>query len=157
MAFQAIVVHHQGSRRDELAVGRDGFGGVKVELTLLRPLDAERARILKVQHSHQHDEAGDGHAEPPGPLPADHRAGQTMFHVQRDRQEQQRHMQPVAHLADSRIANLKALQPYQDQARDQNHQRRGQECQAEPNRRLVRPIPRGRQMGEPEDQERHDQ
>ena len=67
------------------------------------------------------------------------------------------HVQPVADLADSRVADLEAAQPHQDQPRDQDHERGRQQRQPEPDRRLVGPLPRGRQVREAEDQERHDQ
>ena len=59
VAFQAVLVHHQGLGRDELAVGRDRFGRIEVLLALLGPLDAERPGVLEMEHPHHGHEAGD--------------------------------------------------------------------------------------------------
>ena len=110
-----------------------------------------------MEQPHHDDEAGDGHAQPPGPFPADSRAGQPVLDVERDGRERREHVQPVADLADPRVADLEAAEPHQDQPRDEDHERDAQKCQSEPDRRPVRPLPRGRQVNEAEDQERHDQ
>ena len=90
VALHAVVVHHQRLGRDELAVGRDRLGRIEVLLPLLGPLDAERPGVLAVQHAHQDDEAGHRDAEPPRPVPSDHRAGQAVLDVQGDRRRSAR-------------------------------------------------------------------
>ena len=52
MALHAIVVHHQGARRDELAGLGDGFGGIEILLALAGSLDAEGPGILGMEKTH---------------------------------------------------------------------------------------------------------
>ena len=83
VALQAVVVHHQRLGRDELAVGGDRLGREEVLLALLRPLDAERPGVLRVEQPHHRDEADDRNGQPPRPVPADPRAGQPVLDVER--------------------------------------------------------------------------
>ena len=106
---------------------------------------------------HHHDEAGDGHAQPSSPFPADSWPGEPVLDVERHGRERCQHVQPVAGLADSRVANLEAPQPHQHQPRDEDHERDKKQRQPEPDGRLVRSLPRGRQVHETENQKGHDQ
>ena len=63
-------------------------------------------------------------------------------------------MEPVADVADPRVADLEAADPHQDEPRDQDDQTGGQEDQAVADGPLVGPLPRGCQVREAEDQER---
>ena len=110
-----------------------------------------------MQQPHQDDEAGDGHAEPPGPLPADARAGQPVLDIEGDGRERREHVQPVADLADRRVADLEPAQPHQDQPRNQDHQRRRPAAPGRTGSPPCSAASRGRQVREAEDQKRHDQ
>ena len=130
VALQAVPVHHQRLGRDELAVGRDRLGREEVLLALPRPLDAERPGVLEVEHPHDGDEAEDREREPAGPFPADPRAGQPVLDVEGHRRERGDDVEPVADVADPRVADLEPADPDQDEAGDHGDQPRGQEDQA---------------------------
>ena len=157
MALQAVVVHHQGFGRDELAVGRDGRRREEVPLPLLWPLDAKRPGVLRMQHPHCDHKGRDHRAEASGPLPFDPRPGESMFHIEPDRQDRRGDVQPVTDAPDRRIADLEDAEPHQHQARRQDHQGAREEDQAVPHRRLVRALPGRRQVAESESEERQDQ
>ena len=157
VALQAVIIHHQGLGGDELAGGRDRLGRVEVLLALLGPPDAERPGVLRVQEGHQHHEARHDAPPDPQPLPADARAGQAVLHIEPDRQQGRHDVQPVAHRADGRVADLEPLEPVEpdeDQPREADHDRAEEQGEPEPHGRLVRPLPRRDQVREAEDEER---
>lgn len=157
VALEAVLVHHQGLGRDELAVGGDGLGREEVLLALLRPLDAKRPGILEVQETHDRDEAEYWDRQAPRPFPADPRARQPVLDVKPDRNQRSGHVKPGADVADPRVADLESANANQDESRDQGDQTGAQENQTVANGPPVGPFPRGCQVREAENQKGNDQ
>ena len=102
VALEAVVVHHQGARGDELAGGRARERGHEV----ICPLDGAAFALLRVHRVHGHA-AEHEHAGRRRPLcadlPADARPGQPMQHVQPDGEQRRDDVGPVNRRTQARV------------------------------------------------------
>ena len=98
VAFQAVVVHHQRPRRDEVA--RRGAGKRRLEIFLpFRRTDRVLPGMLRMQEDHsQHDEADRRGPLDAGP-PFDARPREPVQDVEPHRQHRRDHVRPVRHRA----------------------------------------------------------
>ncbi len=119
MTVHAVLVHHQGLRRDEVAVGRLHLRGEEVLRPFSRADLVRVPRVERVQEAHQDDHHADPRRPDPGVLPLDPRPGQSVPDVEDDRQDRRDQVQPVANLPGRRIPDLEPADPDQDHPRDQ--------------------------------------
>ena len=102
VALQAIVVHHQCPRRNEVARGRAGQRRFEIFSPFHRP-DPVLLRVLRVEKDHSQYEQADRRSPASSDLPVDARAGESVEDVEPERHYRRDDMRPIGDRSQVRV------------------------------------------------------
>ena len=160
VAVQAIAVHHQRPRRDEIARGRPGERGVEIFFAFHRT-DLVFSRMRRVQQHHADGQDAHRRAPAQSDPPFDARPGEPVQNVEPDAYDWRDDMRPIgdgtqAWVFEAHVLEMENINARQQQAGDQDGQRGEEEQVTDLDGAAVRAVVRIDDMKNAEDDDGQD-
>ena len=161
VALQAVVVHHQRLRRNEVAARGFRSAGLEVFLAVLRLRGAER-RVRRMEEQHHERRRGGGEAELDADAPLDLRPGEPVQDVEPDCEQRRDHVRPIGDvprvgILEAEILEAEDVGAGQCKSGHQHDDTHDEQRIADAHRATIGPVVRVLHVDQPKEQIGHDQ